>query len=71
MSEGMQKGFIKFYSTKGFGFIEREGNEPDIFFHVTGLVSPETADELNEGTRVEFDLGSGKKGLLALNVKII
>ncbi|MRT17956.1 cold shock domain-containing protein [Vitellibacter sp. q18] len=63
----MNKGTVKFFNdTKGFGFITEEGTNKEHFVHVTGLV-----DEIREGDEVEFDLQEGKKGLNAVNVKVL
>ncbi|MDM9631716.1 MULTISPECIES: cold-shock protein [Robiginitalea] len=63
----MSKGTVKFFNNaKGFGFITEEGVEKDHFVHVTGLI-----DEIREGDQVEFDLEEGRKGLNALNVRVI
>ena len=63
----MSKGTVKFFNeTKGFGFISEEGAEKDHFVHVSGLI-----DEINEGDEVEFELEEGRKGLNAINVKVI
>jgi CspA family cold shock protein len=63
----MSKGTVKFFNeTKGFGFITEEGVSKDHFVHVSGLI-----DEIREGDEVEFDLQDGKKGLNAVNVKVI
>ncbi|MEZ5002607.1 MAG: cold shock domain-containing protein [Chitinophagales bacterium] len=63
----MKKGTVKFFnSSKGFGFIIDEETKKDIFVHVSGLV-----DEISEGDQVEFDLKEGKKGINAVDVKII
>ena len=63
----MSKGTVKFFNeSKGFGFITEEGVEKDHFVHISGLV-----DEIREGDEVEFDLEEGKKGLNAVNVKVI
>jgi len=63
----MNKGTVKFFNeTKGFGFISEEGAEKDHFVHVSGLV-----DEIREGDTVEFELQEGKKGLNAVNVKVV
>jgi CspA family cold shock protein len=60
-------GTVKFFnSTKGFGFITEEGSGTEYFVHVTGLI-----DEINEGDNVEFELKEGKKGMNAVNVKVI
>jgi CspA family cold shock protein len=63
----MNKGTVKFFNeSKGFGFITEEGNNKEHFFHVSGLV-----DEIRENDEVEFDLQDGKKGLNAVNVRVI
>tara|TARA_R110002049_G_scaffold114302_2_gene265440 strand:+ start:29766 stop:29975 length:210 start_codon:yes stop_codon:yes gene_type:complete len=63
----MIKGTVKFFNdAKGFGFITEEGSNKEHFVHISGLV-----DEIREGDSVEFDLTEGKKGLNAINVKVI
>ncbi len=63
----MNKGTVKFFNgTKGFGFISEEGTDQDHFVHVSGLI-----DEINEGDEVEFELQEGKKGMNAVNVKVV
>lgn len=63
----MHKGKVKFFNaTKGFGFIVEEEVNKEHFVHVTGLV-----DEIREGDEVEFDLKEGKKGLNAVNVRVL
>ncbi|WP_299117556.1 cold-shock protein [uncultured Winogradskyella sp.] len=63
----MSTGTVKFFNdSKGFGFITEEGSDKDHFVHISGLV-----DEVKEGDNVEFDLTEGKKGLNAVNVKVI
>jgi len=61
------QGTVKFFNTeKGFGFIKHEDSNKETFVHVSGLVN-----EIKEGDRVEFDVQEGKKGLNAVNVKLI
>ncbi len=63
----MKNGTVKFFNeTKGFGFIIEDGSKTEYFVHVSGLVS-----EINEGDNVEFELKEGKKGLNAINVRVI
>ncbi|MCB4807998.1 cold-shock protein [Tamlana sp. 62-3] len=63
----MSKGTVKFFNdSKGFGFIVEEDNNKEHFVHISGLV-----DEIREGDNVEFDLQEGRKGLNAVNVKVI
>ena len=61
----MKNGVVKFYNeAKGFGFIKEE-NGPEIFVHATGL-----QEEIRENDEVVFDVQEGKKGLIAVNVKL-
>lgn len=63
----MNKGTVKFFNeSKGFGFIIEEGTNTEYFVHVSGLV-----DDIREGNDVEFELTEGKKGLNAVNVKVV
>ena len=63
----MKNGTVKFYNgAKGFGFITENESGTEYFVHVTGLI-----DEINEGDAVEFELKDGKKGMNAVNVKVI
>ncbi len=63
----MQEGKVKFFNeTKGFGFITPTAGGPDVFVHVTGLV-----DQVRENDNVTYEVQNGKKGLNAVNVKVI
>jgi CspA family cold shock protein len=64
----MQKeGTVKFFNTeKGFGFISQSNDRSDIFVHSSGLI-----DEIRENDQVQFDTEEGRKGLNAINVKVI
>jgi CspA family cold shock protein len=63
----MNKGTVKFFNdSKGFGFIVDDESKKEYFVHVSGLV-----DEIKEGDAVEFELAEGRKGLNAVNVKVI
>ena len=60
------QGKVKFFNeAKGFGFITSTSGQ-DIFVHVSGLV-----DEIRENDNVEYDEERGKKGMNAVNVKVI
>lgn len=63
----MQQGTVKFFNeTKGFGFITPANGGADIFVHSSGL-----KEEIRENDEVSFELEHGKKGLNAVNVKIV
>jgi len=60
-------GTVKFFNTeKGFGFIKHDDSNKETFVHVSGLIN-----NIKEGDKVEFELQEGKKGLNAVNVKLI
>lgn len=61
-------GTIKTKTDRGFGFISREGEAKDLFFHSKDLVGV-TFDELQVGDLVTFDVEDGPKGPAAKNVK--
>jgi len=63
-------GTIKTKTDKGFGFISRDGEEKDLFFHSSDLKGI-TFEELQEGAKVEFDVESGDRGPSAKNVKLV
>lgn len=60
-------GIIKTLTDRGFGFISREGEVKDLFFHSKDL-SGVTFDELRVGDKVSFEVVEGEKGLAAVNV---
>lgn len=60
-------GKIKTLTDRGFGFIAREGEEKDLFFHSKDL-SGVTFDELKVGDEVSFEVVQGEKGPSAKNV---
>ncbi|MBI1957238.1 MAG: cold shock domain-containing protein [Candidatus Niyogibacteria bacterium] len=61
------QGIIKKKTERGFGFISREGEAKDLFFHSKDL-NGVTYEELNEGDTVTFDVTQGEKGPAAINV---
>ena len=64
MAEERIQGTVKWFnSTKGFGFIEREGGE-DVFVHYSAILE-QGFRNLEEGDRVEFNVVRGPKGLQA------
>ena len=63
----MPKGIVKWYNIqKGYGFIERDG-EDDLFIHHSEVPS----ENLFEGDVLEFEVGEGPKGPVAVEVKIV
>ncbi len=61
---------MKFFNAeKGYGFISREDGE-DVFVHFSNIQG-DGYKSLDEGQQVEFDLGPGRKGEEARNVRVI
>ena len=63
----MQQGTIKRLTDRGFGFIGRDGEEKDLFFHSNELKGV-AFNELKEGDKVTFEVTDGPKGPSATNV---
>lgn len=61
-------GTIKTKTDRGFGFISRDGETKDLFFHSKDLVGV-TFDEIQVGDKVTFEIAQGEKGPSAKNVK--
>ena len=63
----MKNGTVKFFNeSKGFGFIKDESSGQDIFVHSSGLT-----ENIRENDNVVFEVEQGKKGLNAVNVKVV
>ncbi len=66
----MPQGTVKFFnSEKGYGFISRSDGD-DVFVHFSNIEGS-GYKTLDEGQAVEFEVGEGRKGPEALNVKRI
>jgi len=63
----MQEGTIARLTDRGFGFIKREGEEKDVFFHSSELKNAQFND-LREGDKVTFEMSEGPKGPAATNI---
>lgn len=63
----MYTGKVKFFNkAKGFGFILNSATDEDIFVHATCIKTP---GDLRENDEVTFDIGEGKRGPMATNVR--
>ncbi len=63
----MSTGTVKFFNNaKGFGFITEDDTNTEHFVHISGLI-----DEVREDDKVEFELKEGKKGMNAVNVRVL
>ena len=61
----MAKGTVAFFhDRKGYGFIETDDADEDVFFHMEDVGGP----DLEEGQEVEFDIEEADKGPRAVNL---
>ncbi|WP_301125050.1 cold-shock protein [Streptomyces cacaoi] len=64
----MATGTVKWFNAeKGFGFIEQDGGDADVFAHFSNI-NATGFRELLEGQKVSFDVTQGLKGLQAENI---
>lgn len=61
----MARGTVTFFhDRKGYGFIDTDDVEDDVFFHMEDV----GGDDLDEGQEVEFDIEDGDEGPRASNL---
>ena len=66
----MVNGTVKFFNAEnGYGFIARDGGD-DVFVHFS-QIEGEGYRTLQQGQKVEFEVGPGRKGDEARNVRIV
>ena len=62
------KGKVKWFNPiKGYGFIEREDKEKDVFVHSSAAQAASL--QLNEGDELTFEVESGERGPSAVNLQ--
>jgi CspA family cold shock protein len=66
-----ETGTVKWFNDqKGYGFIERESGQSDVFVHHSAIEG-DGFKTLNEGDRIEFSITQGNKGPAAAEVRKI
>ncbi|MCG2621052.1 cold-shock protein [Arthrobacter sp. I2-34] len=66
----MAQGTVKWFNAeKGYGFITVDGADTDVFVHWSAI-QMEGYRALEEGQRVEFEIGEGQKGPQAEEVRV-
>ena len=67
----MAQGTVKWFNgEKGYGFIAQDNNAADVFVHYSEI-NAAGFRSLEEGQRVEFEIGQGAKGPQATGVRVI
>ena len=64
-----ETGTIARLMDKGYGFIAREGQDKDLFFHARSLTEGLMFDDLREGDAVTFLVEETDKGLNAVDIE--
>ena len=66
----VQRGVVKWFDeVKGYGFIQPDEGQKDLFFHRDDLEVLEGT--VDKGERVEFQVGQGSKGAQAKHIRIL
>ena len=65
----MAQGKVKWFNeSKGFGFIQPNDSDKDVFVHFSAI-QDNGFKTLSEGEEVTFEVTEGPKGLQAVNVR--
>jgi CspA family cold shock protein len=66
----MAKGTVKWFNvTKGYGFIQPESGDKDVFVHITALERAGLRS-LKDGQNVSYDLATDKGKISAVNIQL-
>lgn len=66
----MQGKIKKVLSNRGYGFIDPEGSDDDLFFHKSNLEGTDIFS-IKEEMAVEFEIADGRRGPEAINIKLL
>ena len=67
----MNEGKVKWFDAKkGYGFVSNVSDDKDYFVHFSEIQT-DGFKTLDEGQKVEFEIGEGPKGTVAKNVKAL
>ena len=66
----MSTGTVKWFNAeKGYGFIAPDDGSKDLFVHHSAIEAGGGYATLDDGQKVEYEVGEGQKGPCANNVK--
>ncbi|HIE52705.1 MAG TPA: cold-shock protein [Armatimonadetes bacterium] len=67
----MATGVVKWFDeAKGYGFIEQDSGEKDVFVHFSAIQGT-GFKTLREGQAVSYEVEQDRKGLRAVNVRVL
>ena len=66
----MATGTVKTVTDRGFGFIETDDSEKDVFYHESTLTGELADRKLQKGDKVTFEIEQGDKGLSATDITL-
>jgi len=69
VAPGRVTGVVKWFnSQRGFGFVQRDDGQKDVFIHAAELRKSGIADDLDEGDRVELSVKNTPRGIKAVDI---
>jgi len=65
----MRMGIVRFFDSRGFGFIQPNDGSEEIFFHASQLPGERGKRFINDGTAVSFEIGTYQGRAVAKKVR--
>ena len=67
----MRLGTVRFFDSRGFGFIQPNDRSDDVYFHASELPGERGKRFINDGQKVSFEVGTHRGRTVAKNVRPI